>query len=119
MTEREDERGSESAIVEELTGSERGVWRVRTLKSSYVFDFENGRVIRIPGPKAHETINDRWRPLRSIVRCRVGHGGHWTMETDDFSFETDYYWSISTEIMRIERTIEVEGSEQLTPTNSV
>jgi hypothetical protein len=28
------------------------------------------------------------------------------METDEFSFETDYYWSISTEIVRIERANE-------------
>lgn len=39
--------------VNELLGSERGVWCVVTRDSSHYFDLDNRTVVRVPGRTAH------------------------------------------------------------------
>lgn len=97
--------------VEELEGDEGGVWRVLTRRSCYVFDLDDMTVIRMPGPTASATINDRIRPLRRIEVCRVGEAGYWTMHPDDESSAVDYYWQSSTVIRRIQRILDGPDSD--------
>lgn len=78
--------------VHELTGRESGLWKVRTHRSEYLFDFDKGTVTRIPGVDAGSTINDGTRPFRRIETCIVGERGRWTMVSDD-SY-VDYYWQV-------------------------
>lgn len=98
-----------SAGQYELTGVESGRWRVTTRNSSHIFDFDAGTVTRVPGPDAIPTVNDRPRPLRSIVACTVGQRGYWTMHTDERSEAIDFYWHLSSAIRHIER-MDGEGS---------
>jgi hypothetical protein len=86
--------------VEELHGHEGGVWRVTTVCSSYIMNFQRGTVTRIPGIGSNITFNDFERPLRTLNACKVGETGYWTMKSDD-SF-ADYYTQQSTSIVRIE-----------------
>jgi hypothetical protein len=88
--------------VLELTGRESGVWKVKTRRSEYLFDFEKGTVTRIPGADAGSTINDGTRPLRRIEICLVGERGRWTMLADDFHVDY-YYWQVSSAVSRIEK----------------
>lgn len=90
--------------LDELTGSEDGLWDVVTRSSVHRFDFAAGTVTRIPGPTAHPGINDVPRPLMKIHACRVGKSGYWTMHPDDW--EIEHYWQHTTTIVRIERASE-------------
>lgn len=98
-----DPNTGEPEHLDELTAAERGFWRVATRDSQHLFDLDRQFVIRIPGPNAEAGINDRLRPLRTIERCEVGKRGFWTMHTDSFSFEIDYYWHRTSRVHRIER----------------
>ena len=86
----------------ELTTAQRGYWRVVTRDSLHLFDLEGGSVTRIRGATAIETVNDRTRPLRTIEKCEVGKRGHWTMHTDNYSFDIDYFWAHTSRVHRIE-----------------
>lgn len=98
--------------VDHLAGTETGRWRVHTMGSVHLFDFEAQTVTRIPGEHSAPSFNDRARPLRSIDACTVGARGHWTMFTDGWSETVDFYWHDTSIIQRIERVqIEVGESE--------
>lgn len=90
--------------VDELTGTEGGIWRVWTQGSSYVMDLEQMTVTRHPGPNSGRSINDTTRPIRNLTTCRVGSSGYWTMHAGgDVLDEIDLYWQVTTEIRKIER----------------
>ncbi|GAA3882521.1 hypothetical protein GCM10022381_25990 [Leifsonia kafniensis] len=84
-----------------LRGDEGGLWQVITQGSVHLFDLDAMTVRRIPGPGQPTTINDTIRPIRSILACRVGSPGRWTMHSDDPLL--DYYWHITSDIVTIER----------------
>jgi len=104
------QRASEGDIlrVTELIGDEGGRWKVHTEKSFYIMDLDAMTVVRHPGPNASPTINDRARPIRSLVHCRVGEHGYWTMDEDGPLDPNESYWQATTIIQRIERL----GEEQ-------
>ena len=79
--------------VSELRGDEGGAWRVTTRDSTHFFDLDLGTVTRVPGVNAPPTINDRPRPLRSIDTLRVGDRGRWTMYTDGWDEQIDFFWA--------------------------
>ena len=87
--------------VQELTGTEGGVWQVHTRDSIHILDLDAWTVERHPGPSARADPSDAPRRLRTIVRCRVGERGHWTMKSDDFFI--DYFFHYSSVIQRIHR----------------
>ena len=87
--------------VTELTGTEGGVWQVRTRDSVHIFDLDVWTVERKPGPNTWADPSDGPRRLRTIKACRVGERGHWTMNSDDFFI--DYYFHYSSVIQRIHR----------------
>jgi hypothetical protein len=98
------ENASGSASVTELRGDERGVWRVTTAKSHYIFDLDEMTVTRHPGKEASTGINDVTRPIDVLVVCQVGRNGFWTMKPeDDMAALLEDYWQSSTEIKSIER----------------
>jgi hypothetical protein len=101
--------------VSELTGHEGGVWRVSTRDSAHFFDLERGTVTRVPGVNAPPTANDRARPLRTIDDVTVGHRGRWTMHTDGWDEEIDFFWANTSLIASIHR---VDRSELPTPDGS-
>jgi hypothetical protein len=76
---------------------------VITRDSVHIFDFDEGTVTWVPGPRAHPGLHDRPRPIRTIEESRVGEYGFWTMNTDGWSWDIDYYWSHTSRILRIER----------------
>ena len=92
--------------VDELTGTEGGVWRVTTLGSSHIVNLMRGTVTRIPGAGRESTFNDVERPLRTLDACKVGEVGRWTMVSDDYL--TDFYWHRTSTIQRIERLTGLE-----------
>ncbi|KQW06445.1 hypothetical protein ASC66_08130 [Leifsonia sp. Root4] len=92
--------------VEELTGDEDGVWRVTTVGSCHIINFQRRTVTRIRGVGRNPSINDRERPLRSIESCKVGEVGRWTMQSDDFF--TAYFWHQTSTVQRIERLTGME-----------
>jgi len=51
---------------------------------------------------ARPSINDRARPLRTIDALRVGERGRWTMLTDGWSDDVDFYWGNTSVIAAIE-----------------
>lgn len=107
--EREGELAEETPEqVNELTGEEGGVWRVVTRDSVHILDLDRGTGLRIPGPTASPTINDLVRPLQRLQVCKVGELGRWRFEPDN-PF-TDYYWQITSQVVRIERV--TAGEEQ-------
>src|SRR5690606_16128780 len=85
-----------------LNGDEGGLWKVTTQSSHYIFDLDQGTVIRVPGSESSSSVNDVSRPLRSIGSCEVGVRGYWTMEPGEEQ-DLEYYWQYSTEIRSIER----------------
>ena len=90
--------------IEDLTGHEGGVWRVRTQASSYIFDLDQMTVTRHPGPNSQPGINDVTRPIRTIDACRVREEGRWTMRSEGGLLDPiDWYWQISTVIRQIEQ----------------
>lgn len=93
---------NEPVFVTELTGKEGGTWRVVTRDSNHYFDLDFGTVTRVRGANAGPTINDRTRPLRTIDGLRVGERGRWTMLTDGWSDDIDYYWANTSLVARIE-----------------
>jgi hypothetical protein len=90
-------------LVHELTGSETGRWEVSTQYSSYLFDFDAGTVLRVPGPSAVEGLSDRPRLIRTIEVCRVGDRGYWTVHTDGWSETVDFWWMYSSIVRKIAR----------------
>ncbi|MGY4858268.1 hypothetical protein [Cryobacterium sp. AP23] len=97
------DRNVEPDQVSELTGDEGGLWRVSTRDSAHYFDLERGTVTRVPGANAPPTVNDRARPLRTIAAIKVGHRGRWTMHTDGWDDEIDFFWANTSLIAAIER----------------
>ncbi|TFC25171.1 hypothetical protein E3O25_14325 [Cryobacterium sp. TMT1-3] len=98
--------------VEGLNGDESGVWRVTTVCSSYIVNFQRGTVTRIPGVGSNVTFNDFERPLRTLDTCKVGEAGYWTMKSED-SF-ADYYTQQSTTIVRIALLTGIELGKAMT-----
>lgn len=96
--------------VDELTGTEGGIWRVWTQGSSYVMDLDQMTVTRHPGPNSGRSINDTTRPIRNLATCRVGRSGYWTMHAGGGVLdEIDLYWQVTTEIRKIER---IDGPDE-------
>ena len=93
---------SEPIRVNELRGDEGGAWRVVTRDSRHYFDLELGTVTRVRGAGAPPTINDRTRPLRSIDTLRVGARGRWTMYTDGWDEDVDFFWAQTSLVAAIE-----------------
>ena len=91
----------EPITVNELLGSESGAWCVVTRDSRHFFDLDNGTVVRVPGSAARPMLGDPVRSLREITSCRVGESGAWTMHTDGWDPEIDYYWHRSSVIQEI------------------
>lgn len=89
--------------IDDLLPSSTGIWRITTLSSIHVLDLDTGTATRFPGPRAPATVNDRPRPLRSLDVCRVGERGRWTMHTDGWSDTVDYFWHVTSTILRIEK----------------
>lgn len=89
--------------VNELDGTEGGIWRVWTQGSSYVFDLNAMTVTRHPGPSSGRTVNDTTRQIRTIDHCKVGEGGYWTMSAGGLLDQIEAYWQASTVIRSIER----------------
>ncbi|WP_104088718.1 MULTISPECIES: hypothetical protein [unclassified Cryobacterium] len=89
--------------VNELTGKERGIWRISTLDSIYYFDLDLGTVTRVRGVNAPPTVNDRTRPLRAIETLTVGHQGRWTMLPDEGDDNMDFYWASTSRVEQIDR----------------
>ena len=92
---------TEPITINELLGSEGGVWCVVTRDSRHFFDLDNGTVVRVPGSAARPMLGDPVRSLREITSCRVGESGAWTMHTDGWDPEIDYYWHRSSVIQEI------------------
>lgn len=92
---------AEPVTVKELLGFESGVWCGVTRDSCHYFDFDKWTVIRIPGRSALPMLGDPIRPLREIEKWKVGERGAWTMHTDGWDAEIDYYWHISSVISEI------------------
>lgn len=88
--------------VSELTGDEGGAWRVVTRDSCHFFDLDLGIVTRVPGISAGSTINDRSRPLRTIDTLKVGQRGRWTMYTDGWEEDVDFFWASTSLVKAIE-----------------
>ena len=88
--------------VSELRGDEGGAWRVTTRDSTHFFDLDLGTVTRVPGVNAPPTINDRPRPLRTIDTLKVGHRGRWTMLTDGWDDDIEFYWASTSTVAEIE-----------------
>lgn len=93
---------ADPVTVQELTGKESGIWRVITRDSSYVVDLDCVTITRIPGSTARPGVNDRTRPLRFPIECRVGTRGHWEMDPDPDQPMIDAFWQYSSVILRIE-----------------
>ena len=105
---------TEPITVNELRGSERGVWCVVTRDSRHFFDLDNQTVVRVPGTTARPMLGDPVRPLRQITACQVGESGAWTMHTDGWDPEIDYYWhrsSVIQEIRQVSTTAISVGSD--------
>ena len=92
--------------VHEFTGDKDGVWRVTTVGSSHIINFQRGTVTRIPGVGRDASINDLERPLRTIEVCKVGEVARWTIQSDDFF--TDFYWHQTSTVQCIERLTGME-----------
>ncbi|WP_157962471.1 hypothetical protein [Homoserinimonas sp. OAct 916] len=107
--------GRTDTTVTELTGREAGCWRVTTLGSSHILDFDRWSATRIPGKGASTTFNDRERPLLSIRTCRVGEGGFWTMDNDGWADPMEHYWHSSSEIQSIERIAPAPQEQDSSP----
>jgi len=88
--------------VDGLIGTEGGKWNVVTRDSTHLIDLDNGVVTRVPGLDARPSINDQARRLRSFDLCRFGRRGHWTMFTDGWSDEIDFFWHDTSVIVRTE-----------------
>jgi hypothetical protein len=91
----------EPITVSELLGSEHGIWCVVTRDSRHFFDLDKQTVVRVPGSTALPMLGDPVRPLRQITACRVGESGAWTMHTDGWDADIDYYWHRSSVIQEI------------------
>jgi hypothetical protein len=105
---------TEPITINELLGSEGGVWCVVTRDSRHFFDLDNRTVVRVPGSAARPMLGDPVRPLREITSCRVGESGAWTMHTDGWDPEIDYYWhrsSVIQEIRRVSTAASTPGSD--------
>ena len=98
-----------SETVQELTGTESGVWQIHTRDSIHILDAWT--VERRPGPNTWADPSDAPRRLRTIESFRAGERGHWTMKFDDFFI--DYYFHHSSRVQRIRRVETDElGKEQ-------
>jgi hypothetical protein len=59
-------------------------------------------------------LGDPARPLRQITACRVDESGAWTMHTDGWDADIDYYWHLSSviqEIRQVSTTASRPGSD--------
>lgn len=101
---------TEPITVDELLGSERGTWCVFTRDSRHFFDLDTRTVVRVPGSSALPMLGDPVRPLREITSCRVGESGAWTMHTDGWNPEIDYYWHRSSVIEEIRQVSPIASS---------
>ena len=99
----------DAQCVDGLLPGSTGTWRITTATggSTHVVDLDAGTVTRFPGPASSPTINDCERPLRTLDACRVGEPGRWTMQTDSESVE--YYWHVTSVILRIEKIMPSHG----------
>lgn len=97
--------------TDELSTSSTGIWRVTTLGSTHVLDLDYGTATRFPGAGASPSINDCTRPLRTLDTCRVGGRGRWTMYADSFSDIIEYFWQVTSTILRIERITADQASK--------
>lgn len=89
------------ATANQLTGDEDGLWHIHTAGSLHVFDLDAGTVERRLGASAAVLDSVGPRPLRAIINCTLGVGGHWTLESDDPRFT--YFLHSSSTIERVER----------------
>ena len=97
---------NEAITVSRLRGDERGVRRVSTASSYYIFDLDQMTVTRHRGVNARASINDQTRPIDVVVACEVGRGGFWTMKPeDDMAAILEDCWQASTEITMIEQVV--------------
>lgn len=101
MNDRTNSPEDEPITVNQLLGSERGIWCVVTRDSRHFFDLDNKTVVRVPGRTALPMLGDPVRPIREITACRVGARGAWTMHTDGWDSEIDYWWHRSSVIQEI------------------
>jgi hypothetical protein len=96
--------------VDKLVGSEGGRWRVWTQGSYYDFDLEAGTVTGFPGPTSGGTVDGTTRPIRKIIRCRIGEGGYWTMDAGGLMDRADFHWQATTIIRSFERMNDTNDS---------
>ena len=96
--------------VNELRGSESGIWCVVTRDSRHFFNLDDHTVVRVPGSTARPMLGDPVRPLREITACRVGESGAWTMHTDGWDAVIDYYWHRSSVIQAIQQVFPIASS---------
>ena len=89
--------------VDELLGSEGGVWTVFTRDSRYLLDLDEGTVQRFAGPISNPGANDVRRRIRDISLCRVGSRGYWTMWPVDGDPDVEYLWQNTSNIRSIEK----------------
>ncbi len=98
-----DDAAAAAVELTELTGTEGGVWHVVTRDSVHLFDLDAMTVVRNPGPEANPGLSYMARPLRSILACKVGERGFWTIHAEGFSDVIEYFWHSSSVVQRIER----------------
>ena len=103
MNDRTNSPEDEPVTVNQLLGSERGIWCVVTRDSRHFFDLDNRTVVRVPGSTALPMLGDPVRPIREITACRVGARGAWTMHSDGWDPEIDYWWHRSSVIQEIQQ----------------
>ncbi|GHD46850.1 hypothetical protein D9V29_09225 [Mycetocola manganoxydans] len=102
MTDRRHPEVPEPIEVPELHGTEGGRWKVQTLGSVHIFDFNHPRTVtRYPGTHSQPSINDVTRELLDIGTCVVGRRGYWTMKPDNYLL--DHYWQVTSLIQAITR----------------
>jgi hypothetical protein len=95
-------RADETVI--ELSGRERGRWRVTTRDSSHVFDLDAMTVTRVTGTDSAPMPFQGSVPLAYIESCRVGERGSWGLHLPEvFGADGDqlYLSSLVRSIQRI------------------
>jgi len=89
--------------VDELLGSEGGVWTVFTRDSRYLVDLDEGTVQRFAAPISNPGPNDVQRRIRDISACRVEARGYWTVfPASEGDPDVEYLWQHTSEIRSIE-----------------
>lgn len=94
-----DSRGTQAATYDELPRDSGTYVATTRTGTNYRFDLAHLTVTRTPGPNSHPDLHDGVRRIRTIVQCRVGESGYWTMLPDEC--DIDFYWQLTTPIVSI------------------